>query len=114
MIAIQSINGDYARQTVESILPILRVKNSNGIIDIEIGKPYAPYKTVWTDKKYDANAYGTQLINSMVPGNDFDFPKSVWNVYECLYATTKDNPNAVILDFFCRFRHNWSCCSIAE
>ncbi len=36
----------------------------------------------------------------MVPNNDFDFPKSLWNVYECLYATTKENPNALILDFF--------------
>ncbi len=90
----------YARQSVDAILPILRVKESKGVFDIEIGKPFAPYKTVWTDKKYDANEYGTQLINSMVPGNDFDFPKSIWNVYECLYATTKDNPNAVILDFF--------------
>lgn len=90
----------YARQTIESIWNIIRATEKNGIYDIELGKPYAPYKTVWTDKKYDANEYGTQLINSMVPGNDFDFPKSLWNVYECLYATTKNKENAIILDFF--------------
>ena len=90
----------YARQTVESIWHILRATFKKGIWDIEIGKPYAPYKTVWTDKKYDANEYGTQLINSMVPNNDFDFPKSLWNVYECLYATTKEKEDAIILDFF--------------
>ena len=58
----------YARQTVESIWHILRATFKKGIWDIEIGKPYAPYKTVWTDKKYDANEYGTQLINS-IPHN---------------------------------------------
>ena len=90
----------YARQSVESILDMLRAEEKGDSWDIFLGKPYAPYKTVWTDKKYDANEYGTQLINSMVPNNDFDFPKSIWNVYECLYATTKNKPNAVILDFF--------------
>ncbi len=90
----------YARQSVESIWDILRVVKRNGVYDIELGKPYEPYKTVWTDKKYDANEYGTQLINSMVPNNDFDFPKSIWNVYECLYATTKNKENAIIVDFF--------------
>ena len=90
----------YARQSVESIINILRAEEKNGVWDIFIGKPYAPYKTVWTDKKYDANEYGTQLINSMVPNNDFDFPKSLWNVYDCLYATTKEKENALIVDFF--------------
>lgn len=91
----------YARQSVERIQHLLRVKTTKrGGYDIELGKNFGTYRTVWTDKKFDANEHGTQLINSMVPKNDFDFPKSIWNVYECLYATTKDNPDAVILDFF--------------
>ncbi|MGT2949652.1 site-specific DNA-methyltransferase [Streptococcus devriesei] len=90
----------YARQTVETIWDILRPTFNKNIWDIEIGKPYTPYKTVWFDKKYDANEYGTQIINSMVPHNDFDFPKSLWNVYECLYATIKKKENAIVLDFF--------------
>lgn len=90
----------YARQSVDDIKHLLRVKESRGRYEIEIGKDFASYKTVWTDKKYDANEYGTQLINSMVKGNDFDFPKSIYNVYDCLYAIVKDRPNATILDFF--------------
>lgn len=90
----------YARQSVESIYDLLRVKENNGVFDIEIGKDFAPYKTVWTDKRFDANEYGTQIINSMVPDNGFDFPKSVHNVEECIYAVTQNKPNAIILDFF--------------
>ena len=56
--------------------------------------------SLMTQIGFDANEYGTQLLNSMVPNNDFDFPKSLWNVYECLYATTKNKPNAIIVDFF--------------
>lgn len=90
----------YARQTVESIQHLLRAKKTNDGYDIEIGKDFAPYKTVWTDKKFDANEYGTQLINSMIPNNDFSFPKSVHNTYECLRAVTLHRPNALIVDFF--------------
>ena len=90
----------YARQTVESIYNLLRVKEDNGVFDIELGKNYAPYKTVWTDKRYDSNLYGTQWINSMIENCDFDFPKSIWNVYDCLYAVTSKRDDAIILDYF--------------
>lgn len=90
----------YARQSVESIIDLLRVKQSDDEYDIEIGKDFAPYRTVWNDKKYDANVYGTQLIKSMIPNCDFSFPKSIYTVYECLYAVTKDKPDAIILDYF--------------
>jgi adenine-specific DNA-methyltransferase len=90
----------YSRESVVNIKHLLRVKKIGDIYDIELGKNYAPYKTLWTDKKYDSNEYGTQLINSMIPENDFTFPKSVYNTYECLRAVTLNRPNAIILDFF--------------
>jgi len=90
----------YARQTVESIMHLLRAKKTKNGYDVELGKNYAPYKTVWTDKKYDANEYGTQLIGSMIPNNEFSFPKSIYTVYDCLYAVLRDRKNAVVLDYF--------------
>lgn len=90
----------YNRESVERIKHLLRVKNIKGVWDIELGKDFGTYRTVWTDKKYDSNEYGTKLINDIVPSNDFDFPKSLYNVYECIYSITKDRPNAVIVDFF--------------
>jgi len=91
----------FARQTVESIMDDLHVKNdSDGRFEILIGKTTGKYKTVWMDKKYDANEYGTKLINAMVPNNDFNFPKSIYTVYDCLYPIIKNKPNAIVLDFF--------------
>lgn len=91
----------YARQSVESIQHLLRVKTlRDGRLDIELGKNYGKQRTVWTDKRFDANQYGTQLINTLVPNNGFDFPKSLYNVYECIKAVVKERQNAIILDFF--------------
>ena len=90
----------YERGTVEGIIDLLRVKKTKKGYDIEIGKDFAPYRTVWTNKKYDANEYGTQLINSMVPNNEFDYPKSLYTEYDCLEAVTKGKPDALILDYF--------------
>lgn len=90
----------YARQSVEDIIHLLRVKKIENGFDIEIGKDFGIYKTVWQDSRYDANAYGTQMVKSLVPDSPFDFPKSLWNVYDCLYAVIADDKNAIVLDFF--------------
>ncbi len=90
----------YARQTVESIKHLLRCVNKRDSWDIELGKDFGQYKTVWSDPKYDANEYGTQIIKGLVPDCPFRFPKSLWNVYDCLYAVVGKDKNAIILDFF--------------
>ena len=90
----------YARQSVERILQYLAVKKTKGVYDIELGKTFGTYKTVWSDPKYDANGYGKQLLNSLVPNCPFDFPKSLWNVYDCLFSVIANNKNATVLDFF--------------
>jgi len=91
----------YARQSVDEIQNLLRAKKTKGGYDIELGKNFGLYKTVWADPRYDANGYGTQIVKSLVPGCKFDFPKSLWNVYDCLYAAVADDKEAIVLDFFC-------------
>lgn len=90
----------YARQSVEEIKHLLRAKKTKDGYDIEIGKDFGVYRTVWEDSRYDANVYGTQIVKSLVPDSPFDFPKSLWNVYDCLYAVVANDKNAIILDFF--------------
>lgn len=90
----------YARQSVESIIQFLRLKNSKGRIEIEIGKPYGTVKTVWQNSKYDAAGYGTKLVHSLVPETHFDFPKSVFNTYDCLAPIIAERKNAIVLDYF--------------
>lgn len=35
----------------------------------------------------------------MVKDNTFSFPKSLWNVYDCIYAVVGNNKNAIVLDY---------------
>lgn len=90
----------YARQSVESIRDHLKVKRTGDKYDIYFGNPYGSYKTVWQSPKYDANTYGTKLLRSLLPGCSFDFPKSLWTVYDCISAIVANNKDATVLDFF--------------
>lgn len=90
----------YARQSVEDIRNLLRAKRTSYGYEIELGKDFGLYRTIWTDKRYDANEYGTGVVGKLVPGSPFTFPKSLWAVYDSLYAVVADDPNAIVLDFF--------------
>ena len=90
----------YARQSVDEVKHLLRAKKTQTGYKIEIGKDFGMYRTVWTNSKYDANKYGTQMVKSLVPDCDFAFPKSLWNVYDCLYSVVANDKDAIILDFF--------------
>ena len=91
----------FARQNVESIKDELRVdyNKKRKIFDIIRTKTRFNYKTVWTYKKYNANIYGTKLLNEII-NTPFPFPKSLYNVKECILAVAKSKKNAIILDFF--------------
>lgn len=90
----------YARQSVDGISTMLRAKRSGSGYQIEIGKTFGLYKSVWTDKRYDSNEYGTKIVNSLIEGSGFTFPKSLWAVYDPIAAVTWNDPNAIVLDFF--------------
>ena len=90
----------YARQSVDQIKHLLRARKTKTGYEIELGKDFGMYRTVWEDKRYDANIYGTQLVRALVPDCEFDFPKSIWNVYDCLRSVVEDDKEAIILDFF--------------
>lgn len=90
----------YARQSVDNISTMLRAKRSGSGYQIEIGKTFGLYKSVWTDKRYDSNEHGTKLVNNLIEGSGFTFPKSLWAVYDPIAAVTWNDPNAIVMDFF--------------
>ena len=90
----------YARQTVESIWSMLRPKKITGGYDIELGKTFGVQKTIWDEGKYDANEHGSKLVSELVPGGGFSFPKSLYTVYDSVYAGTANDKNAIVMDFF--------------
>ena len=57
-------------------------------------------KTVWLMDSHNSQASGTLLVKKFVPGNDFDFPKSLYAVEDALRFFVGNNKEAIILDFF--------------
>lgn len=89
----------YARQSVDSIKHLLRCRIKGKVWDIEIGKTFAQYKTVWQNPKYDANEYGTKIMKELVPNTKFSFPKSLWTVYDCIHSVLSNDKEGIILDY---------------
>lgn len=92
----------YARQSVECVKHMLRADRNKGgdKYDVKIGKEYGTVRTVWWDKLHDSNEYGTKIVNTLVRGSGFNFPKSVFNVYDCVAPILRARKEAIVLDFF--------------
>lgn len=88
----------FSRQSIESIKDELLCQKIKGEFVILRDKRDYRWKTVWTDAKYNANVYGTQLVNKFIK-TSFPFPKSLYAVKDCLKACLHPK-DGIILDFF--------------
>ena len=91
------------RDTVESCKNQLFIKkDKDNIIRIFRSKDEINYKTVWTNSKYSAKKYGTELLGDIIPLTktiDPLYPKSIFLVEDCLHASLNNNQGLVI-DYF--------------
>ena len=55
-------------------------------------------KTHWTDKKYNFISNGTNILENLMGGKFFDFPKSLYYVKDIINLISKKN--GYVLDFF--------------
>lgn len=90
----------YARQSVESILEKLEAKPGRSSIQVIFNKDSGTMRSVWANARYDSSEYGSKLLDELIPGAGFTYPKSLWAVYDCIFAATKYDKNAIIIDFF--------------
>ena len=90
----------YSRDSVESIKSILLVKVNSKKQTVEILKPQidAQLKTVWDDRKYIAGDFGTGLLTDMGLGRKFDYPKSVYTMYDTVNSIS--DTSGIVLDYF--------------
>ncbi len=77
-------------------------KNSRSIYQIidEQGNR-RPFFSNWTDKRYNAGVYGSNLLTSII-GNAglFSYPKSIYTVKDSLESCVYNSLNSIILDYF--------------
>ena len=77
-------------------------RSSSGAISIDFKKRMdedALPKTWWDNSQY-ASANGTRQLLGMLGDRDFDFPKSIELVKDCLTASMNGFANRIVLDYF--------------
>lgn len=91
----------YARESVEKIRALLKVKvvKSTGEIQIEKAASERAFKTVWSDAKYIAGDYGTRWLTNLDLKVSQDlYPKSIHTVMDSILAISKED--STVLDYF--------------
>jgi adenine-specific DNA-methyltransferase len=92
----------FARDTVESILDELTVKydDKKGTYDIIRTKSKFRYKSLWSDKRYSANSWGSVVLNNIIENCPFQYPKSIFTVIDCIDAGLSNKKRGTVLDYF--------------
>jgi adenine-specific DNA-methyltransferase len=91
----------FSRNTVEKNQGQLFLKEQDRELVIMRKKTTRKYRTVWTDKKYYANIYGSRLLSNLFGELSFSFPKSVHTVEDSISAITSINKEkSFIIDYF--------------
>lgn len=90
----------YAYQTISEIYSYLKVEPSRkGTLQIKMPKHSDQFKTLWADSRYNAGDYGTKILTAMgFTKEDFEYPKSVYTVKDCVYAVS--DKGGLVLDYF--------------
>jgi len=75
-----------------------------GVVNVEFANPEARQrniKTVWHRRLHDSGVYGSSLLSAIIGrDNNFAFPKSLYSTKDAIAAVVRNNPNALIVDFF--------------
>lgn len=90
----------FAHQSVDSIKSDLFCEEVNGEYVIRRRKNVYRFKTVWDDKRYNANSHGSKLLNDMLGHSIFSYPKSVFTVMDSIEAGTGNGRVLTVFDPF--------------
>lgn len=81
----------------------VRGKTSDGVLKVyfreDSGRVSAP-RTVWDKVSHSASEHGSGLLQILLPGRKFPYPKSLYAVEDVLRLCVRDKRDAVVLDFF--------------
>lgn len=62
---------------------------------------FKPIYSNWTDTKYNAGIYGSNILNGIIGTSLFSYPKSLFNLVDCInFVTRLKKDKSTILDYF--------------
>ena len=66
------------------------------LIEFAEGSKSATPRGVWNQVAHDAGSHGTSLLQRLIPGRKFPFPKSLYAVEDAIRFFVKNKSNAVV------------------
>lgn len=89
------------KKVVDGIFEVTGHRSDGSVVTD--GSDYEPRfvpTDIWRITSHDAGNSGSRLLETLLPGRTFPFPKSLYAVEDALRFFVADKPNAVVLDFF--------------
>jgi adenine-specific DNA-methyltransferase len=100
---IQYMKAKKAKAVTSGLVATLG-KDEHGVVILDLKKSSlekeSTPRTVWNKASHDASTGGAGLLNKLLDGRRFPFPKSLYAVEDSLRFFVKSKPNAIMLDFF--------------
>ena len=100
---IQYMKAKKAKAVADGTVAALG-KDQNGVVILDLASSSLSVestpRTVWNRAAHDASVGGAGMLNRMLPGRKFPFPKSLYAVEDALRFIVGKKPDAVVLDFF--------------
>jgi adenine-specific DNA-methyltransferase len=79
-------------------------RNPDGSVQLRESAEFTPSgvipTTQWFSASHDSATHGSRLLQQLIPGRKFPFPKSLYAVEDSIMFCVGGNPDAVVLDFF--------------
>lgn len=94
----------YERETmIKKIEAGEIVRTQRGTLKVRVDRQgkFDPVFSVWSGARFNSGENGTTLISDILGQQaSFSYPKSLYNVVDCLASVVSNRPNALIVDFF--------------
>lgn len=100
--AITYLSEKTRKQIDNGDIAIVGKNEQTGVVEVEYaGEKNHEIRTVWNRQLHNAGTYGSDVLKSLLgEGQKFPYPKSIYAEHDTLGIVLKDNPNALVLDFF--------------
>ena len=82
-----------------SDLKVIGHDEHTGAVIVSGHKTQQP-RAVWFRDRHSSNNFGANLLEKLIENAEFPNPKSVYLTRDALMAATKDDPDALVIDFF--------------
>lgn len=93
----------YNRDSMQRLIDQGKIQYSkSGSLSVKKdGEKQSPVFSVWKGPRYNAGASGSNLLTEILgDSGKFPYPKSLYTVIDMVGMIVKNNPNALVLDYF--------------